>query len=84
MKRFAHPDDIAPAMAFLMGPEANFITGQTLAVDGGMSHVHPHAAEDQAPAATTKSGPSSPGRGGPNSSADPTSPGEPWPGGYGY
>ncbi len=35
--RFGAVDDIAAAVAFLAGAEAAFITGQTLAVDGGMS-----------------------------------------------
>ncbi|MCX7869639.1 MAG: SDR family oxidoreductase, partial [Terrimicrobiaceae bacterium] len=35
--RFGSPEDIAAAVAFLCGPEAAYITGQVLAVDGGMS-----------------------------------------------
>jgi 3-oxoacyl-[acyl-carrier protein] reductase len=31
------PDDIASAVAFLAAPQARFITGQTLLVDGGRS-----------------------------------------------
>jgi len=34
--RFGEPDDISAAVAFLASPEAKFITGQTLTVDGGM------------------------------------------------
>ena len=34
--RFGAPDDIAAAVAFLASPEAGYITGQTLTVDGGM------------------------------------------------
>ncbi|KPL68390.1 hypothetical protein SZ64_09815 [Erythrobacter sp. SG61-1L] len=34
--RIAEPDDIAAAVAFLMGPDARQITGQTLFVDGGL------------------------------------------------
>jgi len=36
LKRFGSPEDIAAAVAYLAGPEANYITGQTLVVDGGM------------------------------------------------
>lgn len=35
--RLGTPQDIAAAAAFLMSPEASFITGQTLTVDGGFS-----------------------------------------------
>ena len=34
--KFGQPDDIAAAVAFLAGPEAGYITGQVLTVDGGM------------------------------------------------
>jgi NAD(P)-dependent dehydrogenase (short-subunit alcohol dehydrogenase family) len=37
MGRWGTPDDIAPPILFLASPAARFITGQTLAVDGGYS-----------------------------------------------
>lgn len=39
MKRFGSTDDVATAIAFLASDEAAYITGQTLAVDGGMTFV---------------------------------------------
>jgi 3-oxoacyl-[acyl-carrier protein] reductase len=35
LKRYGHVDDIAPMVAFLAGPEASYITGANLTVDGG-------------------------------------------------
>jgi len=37
LKRFGKPGEIAAAVAFLASDDAGFITGQTLAVDGGMT-----------------------------------------------
>jgi glucose 1-dehydrogenase len=34
--RIATPEDVANAVAFLVGPEASYITGQSLLVDGGL------------------------------------------------
>lgn len=36
MKRLGSPEDIAAAVAFLVGDEASWITGETLRVDGGL------------------------------------------------
>ena len=37
LKRLGTPDDLAGVIAFLLGPDASYITGQTLFVCGGMS-----------------------------------------------
>lgn len=37
LHRFADPSEIAALVAFLAGPEAGFITGATINVDGGLS-----------------------------------------------
>ncbi|MDK6233148.1 (S)-acetoin forming diacetyl reductase [Aerococcus sp. UMB10185] len=34
--RLSEPEDVAAAVSFLAGPDSNYITGQTLIVDGGM------------------------------------------------
>ena len=36
LKRFAHPKEVANAVAFLLSDEASYITGETLKVNGGM------------------------------------------------
>ena len=40
LKRLAEPEDIANAVLFLASPEADYVTGQVLAVDGGTLAVH--------------------------------------------
>lgn len=37
LERFGTPEDVAAAVLFLAGPGAAYITGQTLAVDGGLT-----------------------------------------------
>ena len=41
--RVGHPDDVAHAAVFLASPQAAFITGVTLPVDGGLSIASPAA-----------------------------------------
>jgi 3-oxoacyl-[acyl-carrier protein] reductase len=39
--RLGEPEDIAAAIAYLLGPEAGWVTGQTIGVDGGLSTLRP-------------------------------------------
>ncbi|MFT5090416.1 MAG: 3-oxoacyl-[acyl-carrier protein] reductase [Planctomycetota bacterium] len=41
--RIGEADDIAAAIAFLLQPSQNWITGQVLGVDGGLAHVRTRA-----------------------------------------
>jgi NAD(P)-dependent dehydrogenase (short-subunit alcohol dehydrogenase family) len=46
LKDLATPEQVASALAFFLAPENSFITGQVLAVDGGLSTLHPHHAQE--------------------------------------
>ena len=39
--RLGEPADIAAAIAYLLGPESGWVTGQTIGVDGGLSTLRP-------------------------------------------
>ena len=43
LRRHGEPDELATVAAFLCSDEASYITGQTIAVDGGVTAIHPTA-----------------------------------------
>ena len=40
MKRLSEHEDVANVVSFLAGPDSNYITGQTIIVDGGMQFIN--------------------------------------------
>ena len=41
LRRLGAPDDVVAAAAFLASPDAAYVTGQALVVDGGLPAVAP-------------------------------------------
>jgi len=39
LRRASHPEDVVGAVLYLAGPDAGFVTGQTLVVDGGRQFI---------------------------------------------
>jgi NAD(P)-dependent dehydrogenase (short-subunit alcohol dehydrogenase family) len=37
LRRFATPEELLPALLFLLDPKNSYMTGETLTIDGGMS-----------------------------------------------
>ncbi len=49
LKRYAHGDEIAGMVAYLAGPEAGFVTGASLTIDGGFAARAPTFSIDRIP-----------------------------------
>jgi glucose 1-dehydrogenase len=39
LRRIGNPEDIAAVVAFVIGPDAGYITGENINVDGGLRHI---------------------------------------------
>lgn len=48
-RRMGTPREVADAVAFLLAPESEYVTGQTLCVDGGLSVIAPPFFADTSP-----------------------------------
>lgn len=51
--RMGTPQEVADTIAFLLAPESEYITGQTICVDGGISVIAPPFYADASPPLTT-------------------------------
>ena len=39
LRRIGHPEDVAAVVAFITGPDAAYVTGENINVDGGLRHI---------------------------------------------
>jgi NAD(P)-dependent dehydrogenase (short-subunit alcohol dehydrogenase family) len=53
LRRVATPEEIAAVVAFVIGPDAGYLTGENINVDGGLRHVGSESMLNQRPDAWT-------------------------------